>query len=202
MENNLEPDMLFGTPVWDRNIELNEDTRNYLITEYKILSENTEGVPKYEAGGWQSEFIKYKPPLIPTVENELHEAVRGWSFDTIKSGYKNKMPLKLDGYVINVNYGTSYNKKYISPNKALFVATYFLTAPDPDAHVVFYHGYPYITDFMHTLEAEDHTLTYPVVHYEPKVGRCLLYPSWLPVSILPGKTDEKRITIDFYFRSI
>lgn len=202
MSEDLQPELLFGIPVWDNNIELDEEIRNHLIMEYSLLAENTPGSPKFEAGGWLSENMKYEKPLVPTKDTMLHELVSQHVFKCITSGYQNGMQLELSSYVINVNSGNSYIKKNMSPGKALFTTTYFLTAPDPDAHLVFYNGYPYVNEFMDTLQAEDYTLTHPVVHYEPKVSRSITYPSWLPTSMLPGTTADKRITIDFHFRSI
>lgn len=202
MTDDLQPELLFGIPLWDNTIELDEELRSYLTMEYSILAENTPGTPKFDAGGWVSENMKYEKPLAPSKDTMLHELVSQQVLKNITSGYQNRAGLQLSSYIINVNSGKSFIKKNMSPGKALFTTTYFLTAPDPDAHLVFYNGYPYITEFMDTLQAEDYTLTHPVVHYEPKVGRCITYPSWLPTSMLPGTTDDKRITIDFYFRTI
>lgn len=202
MSNNLEPELLFGIPVWDDTIDIDDELRSYLTMEYSLLAENTPGAPKFEARGWVSENMKYVKPLVATKDTTLHELVSQQVLKCITNGYQNRMGLELSSYVINVNTGDSYIKKNMAPGRALFTTTYFLTAPDSDAHLVFYNGYPYINEFMETLQADDYTLTHPVVHYEPKVGRCITYPSWLPTSMLPGTIADKRITIDFHFRSI
>lgn len=202
MSDDLQPELLFGIPVWDNTIDIDEELRSYLTTEYSILAENTPGAPKFEAQGWMSENMKYQKPLVATKDTMLHELVSDLVLKNLTAGYQNRMQLELSSYVINVNTGGSYIKKNMSPGKALFTTTYFLTAPDQDAHLVFYNGYPYVREFMDTLQAEDYSLTHPVVHYEPRVGRCITAPSWLPTSMLPGTSTDKRITIDFHFRSI
>lgn len=202
MNIDLQPEMLFGIPMWDNIIELDEEASNYLTTEYSLLAENTPGAPKYEAGGWVSENIKYEATPLKTISTRLHELISAQTLMCITSGYQNRTNLELSSFIVNVNHGNSYIKKNMSPGRSLFTTTYFLTAPDPEAHLVFYNGYPYVAEFMDTLQAEDYALTHPVVHFEPKVGRAITYPSWLPAGMLPGSTADKRITIDFHFRTI
>jgi hypothetical protein len=201
MSVNLEPDMLFGIPVWDTVLELEEDDSSKLVDKYVTFSETLAGIPTYEAGGWESEFTKHSFSHSLTLEDRFITTVLNQTKKVIKEGYSNRFELTLNGYVIYVTKGEEYVKKHMHVSKGLFISTFFLTAPEPLALLTFYNGYNHITPFMESLDALDYNLTHPVVHYEPRVGRLLTYPAWLPVSMLPGNTDKPRITIDFYFRT-
>lgn len=198
---SVDPYILFGIPVWESKIELEEDDRSSLVDYFTSQSETLQGNPTYEAGGWESEMLSHTFTNIPSPQSKLFQKVYDYTKKIVREGYSNKQELKFYGYVIRVNKGEEYVKKHIRSNKSLFTSTYFLTAPDSDALLTFYHGYPHIVPFMETLDAIDYNLTYPVIHYEPKVGKIFTYPSWLPVSVLPGHSEKNRITIDFYFRT-
>ena len=201
MSSNLEPDVLFGIPVWDSNLTLEEENINALITKYKDLSETMQSILTYEAGGWESDFTKYQFGHGLTQEDKFFLNVLDHTKKVIRSGYSNTLELILNGYVIHVTKGDEYIKQHTRTRQSLITSTVFLTAPDETAALTFYNGYSHIEPYMKALDAIDYTLSHPVVHYKPEVGRILTYPSWLPVGILPGKTDDLRITIDFYFRT-
>ena len=37
------------------------------------------------------------------------------------------------------------------------------------------------------------------VHYEPKAGRCIMFPSWLWHEVKPNKSNDTRISVSFNF---
>ncbi len=198
-ETNL--DMLFGIPVWDGMLQVDDITKNHLVENFTKMSEDLKGLDTFEAGGWQSELIFSATTSSDKLKDEFLKVVAGHTRKVIKEGYTNASDLTLHGYLVYVKKNEEYIKRHMDAGKSLFTSTVFLTAPDPSSTLIFYNGYPYITPFMESLGAIDYTLTHPIVHYEPKELRIITYPSWLPVGMLPGKSDKNRISIDFYFRA-
>lgn len=201
MSNVLQPDMLFGIPLWDSTLPIDNETREVLVDTFITQSETLQGAPTYESGGWESDFTKINLVVPSTLIDKFYSRVLEHTKKVVREGYSNRHELKFNGYIAYVKKEDEYIKKHAHISKGLFISTFCLTAPESQALLTFYNGYTHITPFMETLDALDYNLTHPVVHYEPKVDRIFTYPAWLPVSMLSGKTAEPRIMIDFYFRT-
>ena len=187
-------DVYFPTPVWWEDLTINNT--EILDFCHKMQSENPVGRRISNIGGWQSDDIG------PTDHPELKSLI-----DAIYE--KTKFCLETYGFVpesvnmtignlwININKESDSNAVH-THTSAFLSGVYYVKASRNSAPIVFYKNFA--EDAIITSIAPVATFTQlsgSTAKYPPRAGRLVMFPAWLPHSVLPNPADEERISIAF-----
>ena len=99
----------------------------------------------------------------------------------------------------NINYPGCFNRHHIHPN-SLFSGVYFIKTPQKSGNLMLYDPRPGVQMTMpNRKEGKLSPELWREVHYEPKAGRCIMFPSWLWHEVKPNKSNDTRISVSFNF---
>ena len=184
----------FPTIVYIKNIPNPEKLNKYLEDHIMRWVQNDKGVSKTNAGGWHSKTDMNKKeeynPLTQelfNIQNEIYQ--------------KENLSMKpvLGNMWANVNYPKCYNRPHIHPN-SLFSGVYWVTAPKNSGNFMIYDPRPGIQMAMpNRKEGKLPPELWREVHYEPRAGTCIMFPSWLWHEVKPNKSNQTRISVSFNF---
>ena len=185
---------LFPSPVWACQLE-NFVHHNQGMLEYVLgLFKRDPGLKRSNVLGWHSPDKLHQElafaPLKLQIETLIHQVVaQDLQLDLSKEGYR----IKSMWAIINPQYAHNHLHRHPA---ALFSGVYYLQVPsgvgalnfhDPRADVRMLRPH-----FM-----KDTPFTNFFVRFEPKPGRLLLFPAWLPHNVDPNLEQEPRIAISF-----
>ena len=188
----------FPTIIYIKDIPNALQLNQYL--EQKILqwSQQDKGVSKTNEGGWHSATDmnrrkEYNPLTkeLFTMQDEIYE--------------KEHLSLKpvLGNMWANINYPECFNRPHIHPN-SLFSGVYFIKTPQKSGNLMVYDPRPGVQMSMPNRKQGEIKKFYPPelwreVHYEPKAGRCIMFPSWLWHEVKSNESNDTRISVSFNF---
>ena len=184
----------FPTIIYIKDLPNALQLNQYL--EQKIIqwSQQDKGVAKTNAGGWHSETDMNKKEEYNPLTKEL--------FNMQEEIYqKEHLSLKpvLGNMWANINYPGCYNRPHIHPN-SLFSGVYFIKTPQKSGNLMVYDPRPGVQMTMpNRKEGKLPPEIWREVHYEPKAGRCIMFPSWLWHEVKPNKSNDTRISVSFNF---
>ena len=99
----------------------------------------------------------------------------------------------------NINYPGCFNRPHIHPN-SLFSGVYFIKTPQKSGNLMVYDPRPGVQMTMpNRKEGKLSPELWREVHYEPKAGRCIMFPSWLWHEVKPNQSNDIRISVSFNF---
>ena len=99
----------------------------------------------------------------------------------------------------NVNYPGGYNRPHLHPN-ALFSGVYWIKTPMKSGNLMLYDPRPGVQMAMpNRKEGKLPSELWREVHYEPKAGTCIMFPSWLWHEVQPNRSNDIRISVSFNF---
>ena len=184
----------FPTIIYIKDIPNALQLNQYL--EQKIIqwSQQDKGVSKTNAGGWHSETDMNKKEEYNPLTKELFNMQ-----DEIYQ--KEHLSLKpvLGNMWANINYPGNFNRPHLHPN-SLFSGVYFIKTPQKSGNLMVYDPRPGIQMSMPSRKKEQlQPELWREVHYEPKAGRCIMFPSWLWHEVKPNKSNDTRISVSFNF---
>jgi uncharacterized protein (TIGR02466 family) len=190
-------DLYFPTPIWWQDLNIN----NNELLEFCFASQvkDPDGRKISNVGGWQSNDFSPEDDirLKPLVDSIFQSAK--FCLDTY--GFREgSCKLTIGNLWININTGKDVNMVHTHPTSFLS-AVYYVKASKQSAPIVFYKDFA--EDFAITAVApvERHTqLSASTAKYPPKAGRLVMFPAWLPHSVLPSNEEENRISIAFNLR--
>ena len=184
----------FPTIVYIKDIPNPEKLNKYLEDHIMRWVQNDKGVSKTNAGGWHSKTDMNKKeeynPLTQelfNIQNEIYQ--------------KENLSMKpvLGNMWANVNYPKCYNRPHIHPN-SLFSGVYWVTAPKNSGNFMIYDPRPGIQMAMpNRKEGKLPPELWREVHYEPRAGTCIMFPSWLWHEVKPNESNQARISVSFNF---
>ena len=184
----------FPTIVYIKDIPNPEKLNKYLEDHIMRWVQNDKGVSKTNAGGWHSKTDMNKKeeynPLTQelfNIQNEIYQ--------------KENLSMKpvLGNMWANVNYPKCYNRPHIHPN-SLFSGVYWVTAPKNSGNLMIYDPRPGIQMAMpNRKEGKLPPELWREVHYEPRAGTCIMFPSWLWHEVKPNQSNDIRISVSFNF---
>jgi uncharacterized protein (TIGR02466 family) len=193
---------LFGSPlvarVWEDAASLNEALQEKIFAHEAA----TAGLDRTNAGGWHSESGQLEfcgdagRQLVRQMYELGDEATR-----RVLTEYGHKprpMRWTLQAWV-NVNRSGNYNKVHTHPGST-WSGTYYVDPgdPPPDAE----HGTP--LHFFDPCQGRANTFLPPFVPssilVRPEPGLMVLFPSYLPHTVLPHEGTRPRISIAFNLR--
>ena len=184
----------FPTMIYIKDLHNPEKLNKYLEEHIMHWSQNDKGVSKTNAGGWHSKTDMNRKEEYDPLTTEL--------FNMQKEIYKKEnlsMKPVCGNMWANVNYPKCYNRPHIHPN-SLFSGVYYVTAPKNSGNFMIYDPRPGIQMAMpNRKEGKLSPELWREVHYEPKAGRCIMFPSWLWHEVKPNESNQTRISVSFNF---
>ena len=184
----------FPTIIYIKDIPNAEKLNQYLEPRIIQWSQSDKGVSKTNAGGWHSETNMNKKKEYNPLTREL--------FNMQAEIYqKEHLDLKpvLGNMWANINYPGCFNRPHIHPN-SLFSGVYFIKTPQKSGNLMVYDPRPGVQMTMpNRKEGKLPPELWREVHYEPKAGRCIMFPSWLWHEVKPNKSNDTRISVSFTF---
>lgn len=185
----MQCDLLFPSPIFVVDYDI-PDTNLMILDYIYYLEKSSQGVSKTNIGGWQSEdnFFESKNTqiLVKNIEN---------SISAIQEGLQITNSLYIDGAWANINRTSHFNARHVHPRSYLS-GVYYAQASQNSGSIVF-HSPVNCKEMIEPNYSELNIITANVMKYEPKVGRCIIFPSWLYHSVEPNFSSEDRISISF-----
>ena len=184
----------FPTIIYIKDIPNAVQLNQYL--EQKIIhwSQQDEGVSKTNAGGWHSATDMNKRDEYNVLTRELFNMQ-----DEIYQ--KEHLSLKpvLGNMWANINYPGCFNRPHIHPN-SLFSGVYFIKTPQKSGNLMVYDPRPGVQMAMpNRKEGQLPSQLWREVHYEPRAGTAIMFPSWLWHEVKPNESNDIRISVSFNF---
>ena len=184
----------FPTMIYIKDLPDSEKLNKYLEDHIMRWSQDDKGVSKTNAGGWHSETNmntkKEYNPLTTELFNMQEEIYQKEKL--------NRKPV-LGNMWANINYPGCFNRPHIHPN-SLFSGVYFIKTPQKSGNLMVYDPRPGIQMSMPSRKKEQlQPELWREVHYEPKAGRCIMFPSWLWHEVKPNQSNDIRISVSFNF---
>ena len=184
----------FPTPVYIQEIFNAVELNQYL--EQKILqwSQQDKGVSKTNAGGWHSTTDMNQKKEYNVLTKELfamQDKIFKKELLTQKPGLGNMWA--------NINYPGNFNRPHLHPN-SLFSGVYWVKAPEKSGNLMLYEPRPGVhTTMPNRKEGKLPPELWREIHYQPKAGTAIMFPSWLWHEVKPNKSNDIRISVSFNF---
>ena len=184
----------FPTMIYIKDLPNPEKLNQYLEPKIIQWSQQNKGVAKTNAGGWHRttdmNTKKEYNPLTIELFNMQEEI--------FKKENLSRKPVCGNMWA-NINGPGNYNRPHLHPN-SLFSGVYWVKTPKNTGNLMLYDPRPGIQ--MTMPNRKDGKLPpeyWREVHYEPKAGRCIMFPSWLWHEVKPNKSNDTRISVSFNF---
>ena len=184
----------FPTSVYIKDFPNFGELNKYLEDHIMRWSQNDKGVSKTNAGGWHSTTDMNRRKEYNPLTKELFNMQ-----DEIFQKEHLTMKPVLGNMWANINYPKCYNRPHIHPN-SLFSGVYWVKAPQNSGNFMIYDPRPGIQMAMpNRKEGKLPSQFWREVHYQPKAGTCIMFPSWLWHEVKPNESNDTRISVSFNF---
>ena len=184
----------FPTMIYIKDFPDSEKLNKYLEPKIIQCSQHDKGVTKTNAGGWHSKTDMNKKEEYNPLTRELFNMQE----EIYQKENLNRNPVCGNMWA-NINYPKCYNRPHIHPN-SLFSGVYFVKTPKNSGNLVLYDPRPGVQ--MTMPDRKDIKLSpelWREIHYEPKAGRCIMFPSWLWHEVKPNQSNDITISVSFNF---
>ena len=184
----------FPTMIYIKDLPNPEKLNKYLEDHIMRWSQNEKGEQKTNAGGWHSKTNMNKKEEYNPLTIELFNMQE----EIYKKENLSRKPVCGNMWA-NINYPGCYNRPHIHPN-SLFSGVYFVKTPQNSGNLMLYDPRPGVQMTMpNRKEGKLSPELWREVHYEPKAGRCIMFPSWLWHEVKPNQSNDIRISVSFNF---
>jgi uncharacterized protein (TIGR02466 family) len=184
----------FPTMIYIKDFPDSEKLNKYLEPKIIQWSQQDKGEQKTNAGGWHSTTDMNKKEEYNPLTIELFNMQE----EIFKKENLSRKPVCGNMWA-NINGPGNYNRPHLHPN-SLFSGVYWVKTPKNSGNLMLYDPRPGIQ--MTMPNRKDGKLPpeyWREVHYEPKAGRCIMFPSWLWHEVKPNKSNDTRISVSFNF---
>ncbi len=202
----MDRDFFFPTPVYYTDLpgagELNAGLKPR-IDAWRV--EDPEGdfrTNEPQLGGWHSATDMHTRREFDPLTAEIFEFVHG-VFTSL--GYDPDYEPVCDSMWVNVNPRHAANRQHTHPH-ALWSGVYYVQTPPQCGLLYFTDPRPQALVMPAYFDPQRrHPATWSEVHFEPREGRLMAFPAWLPHAVQPNLTTlegaaGERISISFNFR--
>jgi len=184
----------FPTIIYIKDIPDSEKLNKYLEPKIIQWSQQDKGEQKTNAGGWHSTTNMNQKEEYDPLTRELFNMQE----EIYQKENLSRKPVCGNMWA-NVNYPKCFNRPHIHPN-SLFSGVYYVTAPKNSGNLMIYDPRQGVQMTMpNRKEGKLSPELWREVHYEPKAGRCIMFPSWLWHEVKPNKSNDTRISVSFNF---
>jgi uncharacterized protein (TIGR02466 family) len=183
--------IFFPTPVWifdlpgERASSLNTRLRTDLESMLAPLPDIASG------STWQTEQTLHQVEEFAELMDIVMRAAR----DAIAALEIEHSALEVTGCWANINPRGSGHKSHVHPNNFLS-GVYYLKVPPGSGTISFHEPRPQAHQFAP--RAIEYNAFNSVSQSLPvEEGRLILFPAWLPHSVVPNPSDDVRISVSF-----
>jgi len=189
----MHRELYFSTPVYIKDIGTSEYNK-YLEEQIVAWSKSDLGLQKTNMNGWHSTTDMHTKVEYKHLIEELHIAQQ----DIYKDECLEGEPL-LGNMWANINFKGGYNRPHIHPN-SLWSGVYYIKTPDKCGHLNIEdtRTMSLMSRPKKTNKQEPKHL-WREVHFKPKAGRLIMFPSWVNHCVDPNESDDIRISVSFNF---
>jgi uncharacterized protein (TIGR02466 family) len=186
----------FPHPIFQYKLDNNEDHNKELSKYiYDLQKEDSKGQKLSNVNGWHSPFFNLNSR--ETVGYKFLVKIQPYIIDVFKSyGWVfNPQKVKCSGMWAIINKKGNFNTEHIHPNSNLSGA-YYVKAPKNCGKFKVINPHSISRDKFPPRE-NPNELNRLVAEHEIEEGDLLIFPSYLPHSVLPNQSDDDRIVISF-----
>ena len=186
----------FSHPIFQYKLDnydnLNKEYSNYI---YDLQKEDSKGQKLSNVNGWHSPFFDLSSS--ETLGYKFLIKIQPYIADVFKSyGWVfNPQKVKCSGMWAIINKKGNFNTEHIHPNSNLSGA-YYVKAPKNCGKFKVTNPHSISRDKFPPRE-NPNELNRLVAEHEIEEGDLLIFPSYLPHSVLPNQSDDDRIVISF-----
>ena len=184
----------FPTMIYIKDFPDSEKLNKYLEDHIMRWSQNDKGVSKTNAGGWHSSTDMNQKEEYNPLTRELFNMQE----EIYQKENLNRKPV-LGNMWANINYPGNSNRPHLHPN-SLFSGVYWIKTPMKSGNLMLYDPRPGIhTTMPNRKEGKLPSQLWREIHYEPKAGRCIMFPAWMWHEVKPNESNDTRISVSFNF---
>ena len=186
----------FPHPIFQYKLDNYENhNKEYSKYIYDLRKEDSKGQKLSNVNGWHSPFFDLS--RRETVGYKFLMKIQPYIADVFKSyGWVfNPQKVKCSGMWAIINKKGNFNTEHIHPNSNLSGA-YYVKAPKNCGKFKVINPHSISRDKFPPRE-NPNELNRLVAEHEIEEGDLLIFPSYLPHSVLPNQSDDDRIVISF-----
>ena len=186
----------FPHPIFQYKLDNFENhNKEYSQYIYDLQKEDSKGQKLSNVNGWHSPFFDLSSR--ETVGYKFLMKIQPYIADVFKSyGWVfNPQKVKCSGMWAIINKKGNFNTEHIHPNSNLSGA-YYVSAPKNCGKFKVINPHSISRDKFPPRE-NPNELNRLVAEHEIEDGDLLIFPSYLPHSVLPNQSDDDRIVISF-----
>jgi uncharacterized protein (TIGR02466 family) len=186
----------FPHPIFQYKLDNYENhNKEYSQYIYDLQKEDSKGQKLSNVNGWHSPFFDLSSR--ETVGYKFLMKIQPYIADVFKSyGWVfNPQKVKCSGMWAIINKKGNFNTEHIHPNSNLSGA-YYVSAPKNCGKFKVINPHSISRDKFPPRE-NPNELNRLVAEHEIEEGDLLIFPSYLPHSVLPNQSDDDRIVISF-----
>ena len=195
----MNREALFPTPVYYKDLPNCVELNNYLFNHIKNWAATTPTEQKTNSGtGWHSPTDMNTKEEYNPLTKELFKMAEDCNKD-----YGIAPSLGLGNMWANINPPGAYNKTHTHPN-SLWSGVYYIRVPKDSGKFFIEDPRSGPQTYMPRRLENLPKALWRVVAYEPKEGRMVFFPSWLPHGVDINQNKEQgeaswRISVSFNF---
>jgi uncharacterized protein (TIGR02466 family) len=184
----------FPTMIYIKDFPDSEKLNKYLEDHIMRWSQNDKGVSKTNAGGWHSSTDMNQKEKYNPLTRELFNMQE----EIYQKENLSRKPV-LGNMWANINYPGNSNRPHLHPN-SLFSGVYWIKTPMKSGNLMLYDPRPGShTTMPNRKEGKMPPELWKEIHYEPKAGRCIMFPAWMWHEVKPNESNGTRISVSFNF---
>ena len=186
----------FPHPIFQYKLDNYEDhNKEYSKYIYELQKKDSKGQKLSNVNGWHSPFFDLSSR--ETIGYKFLMKIQPYIADVFKSyGWVfNPQKVKCSGMWAIINKKGNFNTEHIHPNSNLSGA-YYVSAPKNCGKFKVVNPHSISRDKFPPRE-NPNELNRLVAEHEIEDGDLLIFPSYLPHSVLPNQSDDDRIVISF-----
>lgn len=188
-------ELYFPTPIWW------EDTDDIAIDPilklcYRLRDTDPIGRTLSNQGGWQSQ--EFEPDVHPELAdlykkilNQVENCIRDYGYD------ENECIFGIPNMWVNINGENHTNSVHIHDN-AFVSGVFYVKAEPGQGPINFYksHSQDYIVASQAPIKHYT-PISASAMSFQPKVGKLIMFPGYLPHGVERNGTNSDRISISF-----
>ena len=189
----MNKELYFSTPIYVKDVgttEFNFELEKNIIN----WSNQDKGLIRTNMNGWHSKDDMHTRPEYKTLVEILYLAQN----EIYKEELLDNEPY-LGNMWANINPPGGYNRPHTHPN-SLWSGVYYVKTPENSGNLKCEDPRP-CANIARPRRRKGVLPSYlwNEVHFEPKAGRLIMFPSWLNHGVDPNQSNDIRISVSFNF---
>ena len=185
----------FPTPVYIKDLSNVVPLNQYLEQQViKWSQTDPEGKKRTNVNGWHSKTDMNQKEEYNPLTRELFNMQE----EIYQKENLSRKPVCGNMWA-NINYPGNSNRPHLHPN-SLFSGVYWIKTPMKSGNLMLYDPRPGVhTTMPNRKEGKLPSQLWREIHYEPKAGRCIMFPAWLWHEVRTNESNDTRISVSFNF---